>query len=79
MKDETDLDNRTIINWSNGEHYYAFPQSFEYIFGTEKAEHKASATMTAIDNCKTLPKELSNAFKKIKIFLANINSNQEVS
>ena len=72
-KDETDLDNKTLISWANGDHYYAFPRSFEHVFGTEKSEHKASATMQAIDNCKSLPKELSEAFKKIKTFLSKIN------
>ena len=69
-KHESDLANKTVISWSNGEHYYAFLQSFEHLFGTEKAEYKTSATMKAIDHCNTLPKELSEAFKKIRSFLS---------
>lgn len=78
-KDNSDIENQIIITWANEEHYCAFPQSFEHLFGTEKAEHKTSVTMKAIDNCNALPKELSNAFEKIKIFLASIKSNQEKS
>ncbi len=73
-KDETDLINKAVINWANGEHYYAFPESLEHLFGTEKAEYKASATMQAIDNCQALPKELSEAFQKIQLFLSNIKT-----
>ena len=68
-KDDIDLINKAVIDLANNEHYYAFSQSFEHLFETEKAEHKASATMQAIDNCNTLPKELIEAFNKIQTFV----------
>ncbi len=71
-KEETDEENKTIINWSEGKCWHAFPNSIEHLFGTQNAEHKASATMKAIDDCEALPEELSEAFQKIQLFLSKI-------
>lgn len=69
-KDDSDPENKTIMSWAAGECCYAFTNSFEHLFGTEKCAHKATETMQAIDNSTTLSKELSDAFDKIKKFLS---------
>jgi len=69
-KDVSDEENQTIISWSGKNCWYAFPNSLEHLFGTQNAEHKASATMRAIDNCQTIPNDLKEAFEKIRTFIA---------
>lgn len=70
-KSEEDPRNKKIISWADGGYHYSFSHTFEHLLGTENAEHKASATMQAIESCKILPNELSEAFEKIKKFLRN--------